>query len=212
VRQDRYQLAPSPQMYVPRSQLPAKMDMTISFDVLVATFIVRTNSSLAVLTPTFPQVVAEVDRSLAVTNVFTIEQYAAAQLQDLRHYAMVLGIFGGISVLLSFVGLFGIMANTVSQRRNEIGIRVALGATSRTILSLVAKQGLVLVGIGMACGLIASLALTRAIARFLWGVTATDPLTFLIVMAALAVVALVACYVPARRALRIDPMAALRLE
>jgi putative ABC transport system permease protein len=212
VRQDRYQLAPSPQMYLPRSQLPAKMDMTVSFEVLVATFIIRTNSSLGVLAPTFRQVVAEVDRNHAVTNVLTIEQYAAAQLQDLRHYAMLLGIFGGISVLLSFVGLFGVMANNVNQRRNEIGIRVALGATSSTILSLVAKQGLVLIGIGMTFGLIASLALTRAIARFLWGVTATDPLTFFIVMAALAIVALIACYLPARRALRIDPMVALRPE
>jgi hypothetical protein len=104
-------------MYVPRSQLPAKMDMTVSFEVLVATFIVRTTSSLGVLTPTFRHVVAEVDRNHGVTNVLTIEQYAAAQLQDLRHYAMLLGIFGGISVLLSFVGLFGIMANNVSQRR-----------------------------------------------------------------------------------------------
>ncbi len=125
---------------------------------------------------------------------------------------MLMSIFGGISVLLSFVGLFGIMANTVSQRRNEIGIRVALGATSKTVLALIGRQALVLVGLGMILGLAASLALTQAISRFLWGVTPADPLTFFLVLMAMAAVALLACHLPARRALRIDPIIALRAK
>ena len=117
-----------------------------------------------------------------------------------------------MSILLAFVGLFGIMAQAVSQRTNEIGIRVALGATSQAVLGLIARQGLVLVAIGMLVGLAASLALTRVISRFLWGVTATDPLTLVVALLTMATIALLACYVPARRALRIDPIIALRAE
>jgi putative ABC transport system permease protein len=212
VRQDRYQYNPQPQMYVPHTQIPAKMDMSLSFDVLVATFIMRTNGNLAALVPLLRKGVAEVDRSQAVTNVLTVEQYAAGQLQDLRHYAMLLSIFGGISILLSFIGLFGIMAHTVTLRTNEIGIRVALGATSRAVLALIARQGLALVGIGILLGTALSLTLTRILGRFLWGISATDPVTFLVVLLAIATVALIACYLPARRALRIDPIIALRME
>jgi putative ABC transport system permease protein len=212
VRQDRYQYTPQAQMYVPRAQLPPKMDMTLSFDILVATFLVRTNSDPAALVPSLRKAAADVDRNQAINNVLTVEQYAAGQLQDLKHYAILLSIFGGISALLSFVGLFGVMANAVSQRTNEIGIRVALGASAGSVLGLVARQGLVLVAIGMIAGVTAATALTQVIARFLWGVTATDPLTFALVLVAMALVALLACYIPARRALRIDPMIALRWE
>jgi putative ABC transport system permease protein len=212
VRQDRYQFVPQPQMYVPRAQLPPKMDMTISFDILVATFLVRTNSDPAALVPALRKAAADVDRNQAINNVLTVEQYAAGQLQDLKHYAILLSIFGGISALLSFVGLFGVMAHAVSQRTNEIGIRVALGASAGSVMGLVARQGLILVAIGMVAGVTAATALTQVIARFLWGVTATDPLTFGLVLVAMALVALLACYIPARRALRIDPMIALRWE
>jgi putative ABC transport system permease protein len=212
VRQDRYQYVPQPQMYVPRSQLPPKMDMTLSFDILVATFLVRTNSDPAALIPSLRKAAADVDRNQAINNVLTVEQYAAGQLQDLKHYAILLSIFGGISALLSFVGLFGIMAHAVSQRTNEIGIRVALGASSGSVLGLIARQGLALVALGMVGGIMASSALTQLISRFLWGVSSTDPLTFALVLVAMAVVALLASYIPARRALRIDPMIALRWE
>jgi putative ABC transport system permease protein len=100
----------------------------------------------------------------------------------------------------------------VSQRNNEIGIRVALGASSGAVLGMIARQGLILVAAGMVAGVAASAVLTQVIARFLWGVTATDPLTFALVLGAMAMVALLACYIPARRALRIDPMNALRWE
>jgi putative ABC transport system permease protein len=212
VRQNRYQFEPQAQMYVPRAQLPHKMDMTLSLDVLVGTFVVRACGDPAALVASLRKAVAEVDRNSAVTNILTVEQYAAGQLQDLRHYATLLSIFGGISVLLSVVGLFGIMAHSVSQRTNEIGIRMALGASSPAVLGLLIREGLVLVGIGMLAGVAVSLALTRVIATFLWRVTATDPLTFGLVLLAMASVALLACYLPARRALRIDPIGALRWD
>jgi ABC-type antimicrobial peptide transport system permease subunit len=104
------------------------------------------------------------------------------------------------------------MAHAVSQRTNEIGIRVALGANAGAIQGLVARQGMVLVGIGILFGVAASLVLTRVIGRFLWGITATDPLTFGVVLLGMAAVAMLACLVPARRALRIDPILALRWE
>jgi len=167
---------------------------------------------LAALVPSLRKAAADVDRNQAINNVLTVEQYAAGQLQDLKHYAILLSIFGGISGLLSFVGLFGIMAHAVSQRTNEIGIRVALGASSGSVLGLIVRQGLVLVALGIAAGVAASLALTQVIARFLWGVKATDPLTFGLVVVAMGMVALLACYIPARRAMRIDPMDALRWE
>jgi putative ABC transport system permease protein len=179
---------------------------------VVATFIVRAKGDPAALAPSFRGAIADVDRSQAVTNVSTVDQYAAGQLEDLRHYAALLGAFGGVSVALSIVGLFGIMAHAVSQRTNEIGIRVALGAGAGSVLGLVARQALVLVGAGMFVGVAASLMLTRIVASFLWGVSSTDPLTFALSLAAMSAVSVLACYVPARRALKIDPIMALKWE
>jgi predicted permease len=212
VRQDRYQYSPQPQLYVPYLQLPSKLDMSLSFEVLVPTYIVRTNASAAGLIPALRKAVSDVDRTQPLTNVLSVEQYAAGQLQDLRHYAALLSLFGAVSILLSFIGLFGVMAHAVSQRTNEIGIRVALGASSRTVLALIGREGLILAGVGMALGVAVAVALTRVLGRFLWGVSATDPLTFLAVIVAMAIIAAIACYVPARRALRIDPIIALRVE
>ena len=140
-----------------------------------------------------------------------MEEYAAAQLQDLRQYTALLTIFGTISALLCVIGIFGIMAHAVMQRVNEIGIRIALGAPAASVLRLVLRQGLLLVSIGLALGVAAAVAITRVIRTFLWGITPTDPVTFMIVSAALAATALIARYVPARRALKIDPIIALRI-
>jgi predicted permease len=212
VRQNRYEYVPQAQMYVPRVQLPRKMDMTLGLQLMVGTFVVRTKGDAAPLVSALRKAVGEVDRTLAVTHAQTVDEYAAGQLEDLRHYTALLSIFGGMSILLSVAGLFGIMAHAVSQRTNEIGIRVALGANAGAIQGLVARQGMVLVGIGILFGVAASLVLTRVIGRFLWGITATDPLTFGVVLLGMAAVAMLACLVPARRALRIDPILALRWE
>ncbi len=212
VRQNRHEYGLRPQIYVPRDQVPVQMDMTLSFEVLNATFIVRSAENSTSLVSAFRKSVATVDPSLAVTNVQTVEQYAAGQLQDLRNYATMLGIFAGISVLLSVAGLFGALAHLISQRTHEIGIRRALGAPNGAVLIDVLIRGVTLIGAGLALGLAVSLALTRLIRSFLWGVTATDPLTFTAVLGLMAAVGLLACYVPARRALKVDPVIALRSE
>ena len=114
--------------------------------------------------------------------------------------------------MLTVVGLYGVMSYSVAQRTNEIGIRLALGAQSRDVLLMIVKQGSLLIGLGLAIGLAGAFAATRVIASFLFGVTAKDPFTFAAVAVLLAVVALLACYIPAWRATKVDPMEALRQE
>jgi putative ABC transport system permease protein len=115
-----------------------------------------------------------------------------------------------MSVTLAVIGILGVMAQAVGQRANEIAVRMALGAQSLNVLGLVLRQGLMLIAGGIGVGLVASVMLTPVIRSFLWGVTITDPLTLALVVLALAAVALVACYLPARRALKVAPIAALR--
>jgi putative ABC transport system permease protein len=122
------------------------------------------------------------------------------------------GLFAAVALLLASVGIFGVLNYAVAQRTQEIGLRVALGAQTRDVLRLVLGQGLRLILFGLAVGLTASLALTRVLAGMLFGVTPTDPLTFVAVSFLLASVALLACYIPARRATKVDPLVALRYE
>jgi ABC-type antimicrobial peptide transport system permease subunit len=154
----------------------------------------------------------EVSPALPVSSIRTVEEYAAGQLQDVQQYATLLSLFGGISVVLALTGIFGVMVSTVSQRTNEIGIRVALGATAGNVLKLVIGQGFRLIVIGLVVGLIVTLLATPAIGSFLWGVSANDPLTLAVAVAALAAIGLLACYFPALRALRVQPVEALRNE
>jgi putative ABC transport system permease protein len=125
---------------------------------------------------------------------------------------VMLGIAGAMALILGAVGLYGVIAYSVSRRTREIGIRVALGAERRHVLGLVLNEGMLVILAGLAIGLATSLILTRFLASLLFGVSPTDPLTFASVALLLAGVALVACYVPARRAMRVDPMLALRYE
>src|SRR5262249_54524406 len=126
--------------------------------------------------------------------------------------AMMIGFFGVAALLLATAGVFGVMAYSVSRRTREIGVRVALGAASGDVLRMILGQGLRTVLIGRLIGLAGSLVLTRTVSSLLFGVTATDPLTFAAVVLLLIAAALLACYVPARRATRVDPMVALRCE
>ena len=139
-----------------------------------------------------------------------MEQYAAGQLTDLREYATILTCFSLVSVALAVVGIYAVVAHFVDQRRKEIGIRMALGARAGAVQRLVLRQGILTIVTGIALGAGASLVLTRAIESLLWGVTPTDPLTFTVVLATVSLIGLLACYVPARRASRIDPLVTLR--
>jgi len=157
-------------------------------------------------------VVAEIDPTKPAANMRTVEQMLRDQTSERRVYMMLLTIFGVIAGLLAAVGIYGVMAYSVSQRTREIGIRMALGANGGNVLQLVIRQVLPLVAIGMALGLAGSFALTRVIARELYGVTATDPATFTLVSLGLIVVAIIASVIPTRRAVRVDPSIALRYE
>src|SRR6266852_5540040 len=155
---------------------------------------------------------AEIDPNQPVTNIMTMEDILARSLGDYRFYMELLGIFAGVAVLLAAVGIYGVMSYSVSERAQEIGIRMALGASPGDVLGLVAKLGLKLTSIGVAIGVALAFGVTRLISTFLFGVKPTDPLTYAAVALSLAAIALLACYIPARRATRVDPMIALRYE
>lgn len=156
--------------------------------------------------------VAELDRGLALFRVRTMDEIIAESMQDTTLQAYLLGAFAALALILAAVGLYGVMSYLVTQRTSEIGIRLALGAQSSDVLRLVMTQGAKLALVGVAIGIAAALALSRLMKALLYGVTATDPLTFVVVAALLLTVALLACFVPARRATRVDPMVALRYE
>jgi putative ABC transport system permease protein len=141
-----------------------------------------------------------------------MEQVIADTLWQPRFNLQLIGVFAGVALLLAAVGLYGVMAYSVAQRTQEIGLRMALGAQGRDVLKMVVGQGMKLALLGVTLGLIASAALTRVMTGLLFGVSATDPTTFAGVALILALVALGACFVPARRATRVDPMIALRYE
>jgi putative ABC transport system permease protein len=158
------------------------------------------------------EAIAKIDPDLPVTAISSMENVISESMGDYRLYMQLLAVFAGVAAVLAAIGIYGVMSYFVSERTREIGIRVALGAGRGDVLKLIAKLGLKLALLGVAAGLALTFGLTRFIAAFLYGVKATDPLTCVIVAVALIGVALLACYVPARRALRVDPIIALRYE
>lgn len=158
------------------------------------------------------EAIAKIDPDLPVTAISSMENVISESMGDYRLYMQLLAVFAGVAAVLAAIGIYGVMSYFVSERTREIGIRVALGAGRGDVLKLIAKLGLKLALLGVATGLALTFGLTRFIAAFLYGVKATDPLTCVIVAFGLIGVALLACYVPARRALRVDPIIALRYE
>ena len=152
------------------------------------------------------------DPTLPVYNLQTLAQQKDGALYAERLAAALLTLFGLLALSLAAVGIYGVLSYAVTERTREMGVRLALGARPRDLLKLVVGQGMMLTLIGLVIGVGASFALTRLIAKLLFGVSATDPLTFIVIPLLLAGVALLACWIPARRATRVDPSAALRYE
>jgi putative ABC transport system permease protein len=173
---------------------------------------VRTSGDPTLLAEAIRQEIWAVDKEQPVTEVMPLEDLVDENLAPRKIQALLLGGFAGLALLLATIGIYAVLSFTVTQRTQEIGIRVALGARSRDVLLMVFSQGLTLFVMGAAFGLAAALVLSRALVHLLYGVSATDPVSFAIVILLLAGVSFLACYIPARRAMRVDPMVSLRYE
>jgi predicted permease len=178
----------------------------------VMNVVVRTQTDPASLTSAVNHEMHELDPGLPTYNVLTMEQRIAGSLARRRFSTTLLGVFAGLALILATIGIYGVMAYLVNQGTREIGIRMALGATQRTILALIVSQGLKLALSGVLIGVVASFVLGRLVSGMLFGVTATDPVTFSAIAGLLILIALIASFIPALRAARIDPMVSLRSE
>jgi putative ABC transport system permease protein len=191
-----------PEIFLPYQQAPF----------LYLQLAVRTTDDPMKMVAAIKHEVQTIDQDMPLTGIKTMDQYLSDSIANPRFQSRVLSLFAAIALLLAAVGLYGVMSYAVAQRTHEIGVRVALGARSSDVLKLVVGKGLRLTLIGIAIGLVAAVALTRLLASLLFGVSTTDPATFVIIALLLIIVALLACYLPARRATKVDPMVALRYE
>lgn len=193
----------TPDMYIPTSQFP--MD--------IFSIVVRANTSRpATLTGSIREVMRQLDPSLPLTRVKMFEDYISDSLARPRFNAFLLSLFAGVALLLTAIGIYGVMAYSVAQRRHEIGIRMALGAQKSDVLRLVVGGGMRLTALGVLIGVVSALALTRLLGNLLYGVPAFDGLTFGAVALLIVAIALAACWLPARRATGVSPLVALRTE
>jgi predicted permease len=197
------------QLYQPRAQIPAHFRARSNASV---SLLVRTSSDPAALAPLVRRAVREIDSTQPVYAVNTMAQILSDSLATQRLAMLLLSIFAAGALVIAAVGIYGVMSYAVVQRTHELGIRLALGAQPRDVLRLVIRQGMLLALAGIAVGLVGALLLTRVLTTLLYGVRATDPATFTAVSLLLLMVALTACFIPAHRATRVDPLIALRYE
>lgn len=176
------------------------------------TYVIRTARESATLLQAVKNEVWAVNKDLPFASIATIDELVSRSLGERRFNLLLLGSFAVIALTLASIGIYGVMSFSISRRTHEFGVRMALGAQTVDVITLVLREGMILTMIGVAVGLAASLALTRLLSSLLFGVTATDPVTFVVISLVLAGVALTACFVPARRATKVDPMIALRYE
>jgi len=191
---------PLPAMYLPTYQMGG------------TNLVLRTNTDPASLATAVRKEVQDIDPDQPVAVVRTMDEWLARSTAEPRYRTALLALFAILAMVLASTGIYGVMSYSVNQRTHEIGVRMALGARRFDVLRLMVQQGMVLVVLGVAIGVAGAVALTRVMESLLFGVTAKDPLTFVAVAALLTIVAFVACYVPARRATKVDPLVALRYE
>jgi putative ABC transport system permease protein len=193
---------PRPEVFIPHAQNPY----------LPMNLVVRTASDPNRLIEPVKTQVREMDPAQAVSNVRTMDTLVSRSVATDRFSMWLLGLLGSLALALAATGLFSLLSYLVSQRTHEIGVRMALGARQRDIFRLIIGQGALLLAAGLAIGLGASFICARLLSSLLFGISATDPLTFIFTPALLSVAALLACYVPARRATKVDPLVALRSD
>jgi putative ABC transport system permease protein len=194
--------ATKPELYLPYAQRPTQNQ----------TLVIRTESEPEALVAAVRGEVRALDQDLPLYGIKTMEDYLDESVAARRLNMLLVGTFAAVALLLAAVGIYGVISHSVTERTREIGIRMALGAESQDVLRLVIVRGMKLALSGVAIGLATSFALTRLMRTLLFGVSATDPLTFVVIALLLALVALAACWIPARRATKVDPMIALRRE
>ena len=191
------------EIYIPYQQLPFLAGTSVA---------VRTSGDAAALAPAMRKLISGIDTAQPVYNVKTLEQALADSIAPRRFNLFLLGTFAAVALLLALVGIYGVLAYAVTERTREIGVRMALGAQRREVVRMVVREGMAMALAGMAAGLAGAWSLTHWMASLLYDVKATDPATFAAVSAALAATALLACWIPARKAARVDPVVALRYE
>ncbi|MGA9770145.1 MAG: ABC transporter permease [Blastocatellia bacterium] len=203
VKQGDWAAEPRPEMYLPYLQATSPRYLTL---------VIRTSAEPMKLAATVQGEVWAIDKNLPVSDIMSMEDAISAAIAQQRFNMLLLGIFAAVALVLAVVGIYGVMSYSVTQRTHEIGIRMALGASAGDVLRMIVGQGMALVAIGIGVGLVGAFALTRLMESLLFGVSVTDPLTFIAISVVLAGVALGACFIPARRATKVDPMIALRYE
>jgi putative ABC transport system permease protein len=194
--------ATSLQTYVPFEQLTFSR-MTI---------VTRTTGNPTALSAAIRNAVLSIDKELPLSNIRPLDVYVSTSIAQRRFSMILLGVFAAVALALSAVGIYGVLSYAVTQRTNEIGVRMALGAQTADIMRMIVGHGMRLVSIGVGIGLVAAFGLTRLLQTLLFGVSVTDPPTYLVIVVFLVLLALLACWIPARRATRVDPLTALRLE